>query len=147
MNEEDNNSIVEALQFFNEAIDDMISGAGLSKMSEAWHHTPDVTGKHPSGGWAHGWDEVWATWQLLASFGRPEHAGSRLVPGSVNAHVYGDVAYATSMVQASPAWGGERMMCTNVLRRIDGRWKLLHHHADPSAKMAEALERMLLEAT
>lgn len=64
---------------------------------------------------------------------------------SISTWVYGDVAYTTSVFQASPAWGGEKMMCTNVLQRLEGQWKIIHHHADPSPAMAEALEKMLDE--
>jgi len=47
--------------------------------------------------------------------------------------------------QASPAWGGEKIVCTNVLAKLEGAWKIVHHHADPSPAMAAAMERMLAE--
>lgn len=133
-----------ATRRFYDAIEDMIAGRGIQAMEAVWHHSDSVTGKHPSGEWAQGWDEVWATWQLFSSFGRPENGGSQLL--SVSAHVHGDVAHATSIFRASPSWGGEQMMCTNVLCRIDGEWKIVHHHADPSPAMGVALEKMLAGA-
>ncbi|NLE86096.1 MAG: nuclear transport factor 2 family protein [Myxococcales bacterium] len=132
-----------ATRRFYAAIEDMVSGRGLATMEQAWHHTDRVTSKHPSGEWAQGWDEVWATWQVFASFGRSDRGGGKLL--STQAHVYGDVAYSTSVFQAAPSWGGEVLMCTNVLLRIDGEWKVIHHHADPAPKMAAALEQMLHE--
>jgi len=33
---------------------------------------------------------------------------------------------------------GETLACTNVLHRMDGVWKVIHHHADKSPKMGEA---------
>ena len=112
-------------------------------MRAAWHHTPRVTSKHPSGEWSHGWEEVWETWKVFSSFGRNDRGGSELL--SLQACVYGDLAYTTGIFRASPAWGAEKMMCTNVLQRIDGQWKIVHHHADPSPGMARALEKMLEE--
>jgi len=128
---------------FYAAIEDMVSGNGLASMKDAWHHTNRVTGGHPSGDWAQGWDEVWATWEVFASFGRPDRGGSSV--RSAKVHVYGDTAYATVLFVASPAWGGETLACTNVLQKADGAWKVIHHHADKSPAMARALERILAE--
>jgi hypothetical protein len=139
----DEREVEAAARRFYDAIEEMVSGRGLDAMQAAWHHTSRVTSKHPSGEWAHGWDEVWATWQVFSSFGREDRGGSKLV--SITACAYGDIAYTTAVFQASPAWGLEKMMCTNVLQRIDGRWKVIHHHADPSPGMAAALEKMLEE--
>jgi hypothetical protein len=68
-----------ALRFFYEAIEDMASGRGLDRMSDAWHHTERVTSKHPISDWAIGWEEVWATWGITASFGRAVRGGERLL--------------------------------------------------------------------
>jgi ketosteroid isomerase-like protein len=139
----DEGDVEAATRHFYDAIEDMVAGRGLGAMEAAWHHTDRVSSKHPSGEWAHGWDEVWATWQIFSSFGRADRSGSKLL--SIRAHVYGELAYTTSIFQASPAWGQETMMCTNVLQRIGEDWKIIHHHADPSPGMATALERMLEE--
>lgn len=128
---------------FYAAIEDIVSGRGPSAMKEAWHHTSRVTGGHPSGDWAQGWDEILATWEVFSSFGRADRGGSSVRDLSV--HVYGDVAYATLKFVASPAWGGEALSCTNVLHRSDGAWKVIHHHADKSPAMAAALERIISE--
>lgn len=133
--------VEQALRAFYGAIEDMISGRGLDAMKQAWHHTNRVTSKHPMSDWAWGWDEVWATWEIAASFGRADRGGSKLT--SCRVHAYGDIAYTTSVFQASPSWGGEQLLCTNVLQRIDGVWKLIHHHADPGPAMMAALEGML----
>lgn len=141
---EDTLSDVEAtVRAFYEAIEDLVAGRGLDRMKQVWDQEVPITGKHPIGEWCVGWDEVWSTWQIVAGFGRPECAGSQLV--STKVHVYGDMAYATSVFRASPKWGGENMMCTNVLRKAHGTWKIIHHHADPSPKMGAALQRMAEE--
>jgi ketosteroid isomerase-like protein len=139
----DETAIEQATRRFYEAIEDMVAGRGLDLMRQVWHHTPSVTGKHPMSDWAVGWDEVAATWEAASHFGRADRGGSSLLSVKVFAH--GDVAYTTSVFRASPAWGGEKLMCTNVLQRIDGVWKVIHHHADSGPKMSAALERMLSE--
>jgi len=132
--------VLSATVRFYDAIEDMVSGRGLDAMKAAWHHTDRVTGGHPSGEWATGWEEVWATWEVFASFGRADRGGSRI--RDLKAYVYGDLAYTTCLFIASPAFGGETLACTNVLHRMDGTWKIVHHHADKSPKMGAALERI-----
>lgn len=128
---------------FYAAIEDIVSGRGPASMKDAWHHTDRVTGGHPSGDWAQGWDEVLATWEVFASFGRTDRGGSSV--RSAKVHVYGDMAYATALFVASPAWGGETLACTNVLEKRDGVWKIIHHHADKSPAMGKALEKIIAD--
>jgi hypothetical protein len=135
--------VLDATARFYGAIEDMVSGRGLESMKAAWHRTDRVTSGHPSGEWATGWDEVWATWEVFASFGRADRGGSSI--RDLRACVYGDVAYTTCLFIASPAFGGETLACTNVLCRMDGTWKIVHHHADKSPKMGAALERIAQE--
>jgi len=132
-----------AAERFYAAIEEVSCGNGLNAMRDAWHHTARVTSRHPSGDWAQGWDEVWATWEVFASFGRADRGGSKV--SDLRANVYGDIAYTTCHYRASPAKGGESLACTNVLQRIDGVWKVIHHHADKSAALTAALERIAME--
>lgn len=135
--------VLAAVRLFYTAIEDMITGRGLAMMQKAWHHTDFVTSKHPVTDWAVGWEEVKVTWEVTARFGRQDRGGSYVVDARV--HLNGDMAFAAVVFQAAPAWGGERLMCTNVLSRIAGEWKLVHHHADTGPAMAVALEKMLSE--
>lgn len=128
---------------FYDAIEDMTSGRGLDAMSAAWHHTDQVTAGHPSGNWSEGWDEIWETWKIFATFGRPERSGSKIE--ALRVYVYGDFAYSTCLFTASPAFGGEVMPCTDILHRVAGEWKLIHHHADKSPGVAAAAERFAAE--
>jgi ketosteroid isomerase-like protein len=129
-----------AMRFYD-AIEQMASGRGLDAMEQAWHHSDGVTSGHPSGDWAEGWDQVWATWQVFASFGAEGRGGTHV--RDLKARVYGDVAYTTCTFIAAPAFGGERLACTNVLARIGGEWKVVHHHADKSLAMGAALEKLV----
>lgn len=140
---DEESKVLDAVYAFYRALEDMITGRGLSAMDEAWHHADWVTSKHPVTDWAVGWEEVRVTWEAAARFGRIDRGGSRVV--EARAHVKGDLAFAAVVFESAPAWGGERLMCTNALERIDGEWKLVHHHADNGPAMAAALERILTE--
>jgi ketosteroid isomerase-like protein len=139
----DESAVREATVRFYNAIEAMVSGKGLEPMQEAWHHTDRVTTGHPRGDWARGWDEVLATWKVFAGFGREGRGGSRIRDLQVN--VYGDFAYTTCIFVASPAFGGDSLACTNILHRMDGVWKIIHHHVDKSPAMGAALEKIARE--
>jgi len=98
-------------------------------------HSDRVTAGHPSGEWA----EIVVGFDLFAALGRPDRGGSSV--RSMKAHVYGDVAYTTCLFTISPAFGGETLACTNVLRRVDGVWKVIHHHADRAPALGVAAEK------
>lgn len=131
-----------AVRRFYDAIERMIRGDGLAAMRDAWHQSDRVTTGHPSGEWAQGWDEVWATWQVFAAFGRPESAGSTIT--DLRVFVYGDVAYAICTFVGPPSFGAEKLACTDILHRVDGVWKMVHHHADKSPNLTGRLEQRAL---
>jgi ketosteroid isomerase-like protein len=126
-----------------EGIDDMASGRGLERLKAARDHSDRVTAAHPSGAWSQGWAEIVVGFEIFASLGKPERGGSSV--RGMQAHVYGDIAYTTCLFVAAPAFGGETLACTNVLRRLDGAWKVIHHHADKAPAMGAAAEKFARE--
>jgi ketosteroid isomerase-like protein len=139
----DEKEVLAATLRFYEAIENIVSGKGAGSMRDAWHHTSRVTASHPTGEWSNGWDEVSATWDVFASFGKEGGGGTRV--RDVNVHVYGDIAYTTCVFVASPSWGGAKLNCTNVLHRVDGVWKVIHHHPDKAPSFEASLEKMAVE--
>lgn len=132
--------VIAAAKRFYEGIEHVVSGKGLGLVSECWDQTDRITTGHPSGEWSQGWDEIRATWEVFAGFGRHDRGGSQI--RSLKAHVYGDVAYTTCLFMASKGFGGETLACTNVFVKKDGAWKVVHHHADKSPAMGAALEKI-----
>jgi ketosteroid isomerase-like protein len=130
-----------ATRRFYEGIEQMARGKGTQAIKDAWHHAPRVTSSHPTGEWAIGWDEVGATWDVFASFGKEGDPGGTHVR-DIKVYLYGDIAYTTSVFVAAPTWGGAKMNCTNILRRVDGVWKIIHHHPDRAPSMGTAMEKM-----
>lgn len=128
---------------FYDGLNDMTSGRGIERIKQAWDHSDRVTAGHPSGEWSQGWDEIVAGFEIFAGLGRPERGGSSV--RSMKAHVFGDVAYTTCLFMVAPAFGGETLACTNVLRRIDGAWKVIHHHADKAPKLGAFAEKFASE--
>jgi ketosteroid isomerase-like protein len=129
-----------AMERFYEALDRMSDGEGATAMREAWHHTSRVTATHPTGEWLIGWDQVEAAWNLAASFGRKGNGGSRI--RDVRVHVYGDIAYTTAVFIAAPSFNRVELNCTNILHKVDGVWKIIHHHPDRIPDFAETVEKL-----
>ncbi len=137
---EDQTLAEEAMKRLYEAIELVMSGSGDQALKDAWHHLDHVTTAHPNGDWARGWDEVWATWEFLGSFGRPDRGGSYM--DGLTVHVHGDFAYGTCIFHSSPTFGSVHLCCTNVMQKIDGIWKVVHHHIDKSPEIGAAFERL-----
>jgi ketosteroid isomerase-like protein len=128
----------QAIERFYAALDQCLRGKPET-MAEAWHHTDYVTTVHPFGHWAQGWQEVWATWQEIAAvFGiykgheqRTDRIGG--ITG-LKVGVHGDAAYGASVFESRLLLKEGplvlRVNCTNVVHKIDGAWKLVHHHPD-----------------
>jgi len=126
-----------------DGLNDMTTGGGVERIKAAWEHSDRVTAGHPSGEWSQGWDEIVVGFEIFASFGKPGRGGASV--RGMKAHVYGDVAYTTCLFTVAPAFGGETLACTNVLRRVDGVWKIIHHHADKAPAMGAAAEKFARE--
>jgi ketosteroid isomerase-like protein len=124
---------------FYDALDDLLQAKGIQKMSDVWHHVDHASTVHPFGGWARGWDEVWATWQEGAAVfacyrGHAARTDSIGAMHGVKVAVSGDVAICTSVYQSKLYMSNGaielKVNCTDIAERIKGVWKIIHHHAD-----------------
>ena len=136
----DEKEVMAAALRLYQGIEEMACGRGVQMIKDAWHHNPRVTSSHPTGEWCIGWDEVAATWDVFASFGKEGGGGTKI--RDLKVYVYGDIAYTTCIFFAAPSWGGAKMNCTNILQRIDGNWKIIHHHPDKAPSMEVSMEKM-----
>jgi ketosteroid isomerase-like protein len=135
----DDEAATKALYEFYDALDDLLQAKGTRRMSDIWHHGDYVTAAHPFGGWARGWAEVWATWEEAAAVFAvyKGHAARNEPIGGIhefNLAVRGDVAYCTSIYKSTLYMSDTvlrlKANCTDIAHRVDGVWKLVHHHAD-----------------
>jgi ketosteroid isomerase-like protein len=133
--------IQQASEQFYAALNRAINGDS-APMMEVWSHGPNVTTMHPLGGQQTGWEEVRASWEQVAqgfSDGQVSLDGLMVVPLSA------DVAYTLGTEHGQAKLGEERVgidwRVTNIYRREQGEWKVVHHHTDVSPALVEALER------
>jgi ketosteroid isomerase-like protein len=126
---------------FYAALNRMLNG-DASQMQGVWSHGPGVTTMHPVGGREVGWAQVERPWTELAKLISEGQAGlnDQVVQAA------GDLGYEVGAEKGHVTLGGCRVnidhRVTNIYRREAGAWKIVHHHADVSPAMLEALARL-----
>jgi uncharacterized protein (TIGR02246 family) len=127
-------------QFYS-ALEAMANG-DASSMADVWSHEDDVTAMHPIGGREAGWEAVSESFAGVAS----ASTKGTVTRSDQIIRVVGDGAYELCTESVSWTFAGEPMSLegrtTNVYRKEDGEWKMVHHHADHHAAFAEKVANM-----
>ncbi|MEM1362810.1 MAG: nuclear transport factor 2 family protein [Pseudomonadota bacterium] len=101
-------------------------------MRDVWLHSPEVTAMRPNGGREVGWDALWPAWQDVAAVfeGGNVEMTERVIVRS------GDFAYEIGLELGTFYPGGQKVevahRATNIFRRSEDGWKIVHHHTDKS---------------
>ena len=132
--------IRQASEQFYAALNDEING-DPGPIMEVWSHGSDVTAMHPLGGRETGWEEVRASWEQVA---QAFSDGQVSIEDLVVVPLSDDVAYTLGTEQGQASLEDERVSIdwrvTNIYRREEGEWKMVHHHTDVSPALVEVLE-------
>lgn len=109
---------------------------------EAWSHSDDATVMHPGGGRQQGWAEVRAAWEQWAA----GVTDGDIQPGELAIRILSpEIAIVSGRETGSGTLAGAvcpvdaRM--TLVMRREDGEWRPVHHHADLVPAVRDAAQR------
>ncbi|MCH7930375.1 MAG: nuclear transport factor 2 family protein [Proteobacteria bacterium] len=123
----------EPVLFANEAFYYAFAGGDAAAMDEVWARDVPVACIHPGWNVLTGRDAVMESWRsILGSDSRPAIRSQ-----DARAVVYGDVAFVTCYENVGQGY----LAATNVFVREGGAWKMVHHHAGPTAPPeAEELE-------
>ena len=134
--------IRQASERFYAALNREING-DPGPMVELWSHGSDVETMHPLGGRELGWEEVRAGWEQAA---QAISEGQISLDDLVVIPIADDVAYTLGTEHGQMKVGGEPVRIdwrvTNIYRREGGGWRIVHHHADVSPAVVEALDRL-----
>lgn len=102
-----------------------------STFARLWLPAEDVTIFGAFGGYERGWEQVrprlaWAASQFRDGTWACEQ---------LSAHFGADIGYTVGIEHARATIGGspgrQDLRATHVFRRVDGRWQMVHRHADP----------------
>ena len=136
MHDNDEQGLLTALAAYFDALHQLFSG-NLEPMRRVWLTSPEVTNLGALGGQQTGYDAVQGQYAREAGFG----FSGIVRPEGVYAQVRGDFGYTVCQEVAEqfavlnkpvPV----RHRATHLFRRVDGQWKLVHHHADPAPPRA-----------
>src|ERR687886_179428 len=132
--------IRQASEQFYAALNRMING-DPEPMMEVWSHGSDVTALHPLGGRETGWEEVRDSWEQVA---QGFSGGQVSLEDLVVVPLADDVAYTLGTERGQATLRDETVSIdwrvTNIYRREEGEWKMVHHHTDVSPALVEVLQ-------
>ena len=105
----------------------------VETMAEIWLHDESASCVHPGWHRLDGWEEIERSWENIFTNSRPWTVACE----DVRIAVAGDLAWVTCVEVITPFGGNgtsdaARMQATNLFGRVDGEWRLVHHHASPS---------------
>ncbi len=126
---------------YRDALEAMLNG-DAGPMAEIFSHEDDVTTMTELGGREEGWDAVSGSMEEAAAVctdGTATHTDKLI-------RVTGDLAYELCTESLSATFAGEPLSwehrLTNIYRKENGEWKLVHQHADLDAELAEKVANM-----
>jgi ketosteroid isomerase-like protein len=129
-----------ASEQFYAALNRMLNG-DAGPLADIWSHSASVTTMHPIGGRQVGWDKVRESWGQVARLA----SEGRVTPGDQIIQVAGDVAYELGIERGKVKLAGQEVpidnRVTNIYRREEGGWKIVHHHTDVSQAMVDVISR------
>jgi uncharacterized protein (TIGR02246 family) len=115
----------------NDAFYRAFAALDADAMAAVWLPADDVFCVHPGQGALVGFAAVQASWARIFD----GTVAMRFTQRQVHVERHGDVAWVLLVedIESLHAEGPGRglVQATNVFRRVDGRWWLVHHHGSP----------------
>ena len=123
----------ELIEQFDQAQGELVKG-NAEPVQKHFSHQEYVTLNNPFSPPAHGWDEVAQTIERAAAqFTDGQITGFEII----EKHVTSEFAYLVRVERAKAKVGGGEnvapiaLRVTMIFRPEDGKWKIVHRHADP----------------
>jgi len=127
----------DAVSAANVAFYRALAARDLADMESVWLHDERATCVHPGWHRLDGWAEVRRSWENIFANSRPWTVAC----DDVRIVLAGEMAWVACVEVIRPfGMVGEdaaaRMQATNVFLRVNGSWRMTHHHASatPSAE-------------
>lgn len=122
---------VEGVAEANERFYRALENADPAEMSEVWLHADWVKCVHPGWDLITGWEKIYQSWEQIFA----NQTGMRVSATEVEITLEGDFALVSCyenlaiFLDSSSAPVSARTTATNLFQRVDGHWRMIHHHA------------------
>jgi ketosteroid isomerase-like protein len=123
---------------FYAALNEMFVG-NITPMEAVWSHESDVSQLGPMGGRIVGWDAVGKEWRREAALklgGKVVAENMQVVAGPCMGYTVTEEVGENMTADGKPV--EVRFRATNIFRKEQGGWKMVHHHTDLSAGLIGA---------
>jgi len=123
------------------------STKNISLMGSVWHNNPHVQCIHPGAKPLVGYHNIVSMWSNMFQARDQVFKATDITPSDVRVHVRGTSAFVTCTEQVlAPSGAERRMLATNIYRKLQGRWVLVHHHASQATVRGNSIEDLLAGA-
>lgn len=133
--------IVQASKQFYGALNHMLKG-DATLMASVWSHGSGVDSMHPIGGRDIGWEKVDDSFKQVAKLA----SGGEVRLSEQRIEVDGNMAYEVGIEKGQATFAGQKVAIehrvTNVYRKENGNWKMVHHHTDVSPDMLKIVRNL-----
>jgi ketosteroid isomerase-like protein len=133
--------IVQASKQFYGALNHMLKG-DATPMASVWSHGSGVDSMHPIGGRDIGWEKVDDSFKQVAKLA----SGGEVRLSEQRIEVDGNMAYEVGIEKGQATFAGQKVAIehrvTNVYRKENGNWKMVHHHTDVSPDMLKIVRNL-----
>jgi len=133
--------IRDATKLFYVAFNSALHG-DLDPLSTVWSHRPDVSNLSAAGGWAAGWNEVHEGFRNMARLYPDGRIAQQIILVVADGAIGFSVCRETGQLRlAEGPMVKFNQRSTNIFRLEDGKWKLIHHHADSGSTSLQGVTR------
>ena len=133
--------IVQASKQFYGALNHMLKG-DATPMASVWSHGSGVDSMHSIGGRDIGWEKVDDSFKQVAKLA----SGGEVRLSEQRIEVDGNMAYEVGIEKGQATFAGQKVAIehrvTNVYRKENGKWKMVHHHTDVSPDMLKIVRNL-----
>lgn len=121
-----------ALLEANEAFYAALEARDLDLLDRLWLHEGWVRCVHPGRDAIVGWPSVRRSFEQIFAHTRLLH----VTPTAVDVMVFGELGVIACVenitLESEDEMGMTAAQATNIFRRTDGGWRMMHHHASPA---------------
>jgi len=122
---------IEAVEEVNERFYRALENSDLAEMSGVWLHRDWVKCVHPGWDLIIGWEKVRESWEQIFTGA----TGMRVSFTDIDLKIEGDIALLNCyenlaiFLDSTSAPVSARTTATNLFQRVEGEWRMIHHHA------------------